>query len=43
MEGEPGDGVALTYGQLHRKVCQAANALEAMGVKKEIGSQFICR
>ena len=33
-EGEPGDQVTLTYGQLHRKVCQAANALEAMGVKK---------
>jgi len=33
-EGEPGDQVTLTYGQLHRKVCQAANALESMGVKK---------
>ncbi|MEQ9499985.1 MAG: acetate--CoA ligase [Deltaproteobacteria bacterium] len=33
-EGEPGDQVTLTYGQLHREVCKAANALEALGVKK---------
>ena len=32
-EGEPGDTRVLTYGQLHREVCKAANALEALGVK----------
>jgi acetyl-CoA synthetase len=32
-EGEPGDTRVLTYGQLHREVCKAANALAAMGVK----------
>ena len=34
FEGEPGDTRVLTYGQLHREVCKAANAMEAMGVKK---------
>ena len=34
FEGEPGDTRVLTYGQLHREVCKAANALETMGVKK---------
>jgi acetyl-CoA synthetase len=33
-EGEPGDQITLTYAQLHRKVCQAANALTGLGVKK---------
>jgi len=33
-EGEPGDQITLTYGQLHRKVCQAANTLTALGIKK---------
>ena len=33
-EGEPGDQKTLTYGQLHREVCKAANALAEMGVKK---------
>ncbi|MBV8759052.1 MAG: acetate--CoA ligase [Deltaproteobacteria bacterium] len=33
-EGEPGDTRVLTYGQLHREVCKAANALIALGVKK---------
>src|SRR3569623_666257 len=33
-EGEPGDARALTYGQLHREVCKAANALAGLGVKK---------
>ena len=33
-EGEPGDQKTLTYGQLHREVCKAANALEALGVTK---------
>jgi acetyl-CoA synthetase len=34
FEGEPGDTRVLTYGQLHREVCKAANALTALGVKK---------
>jgi acetyl-CoA synthetase len=34
FEGEPGDSRVLTYGQLHREVCKAANALTALGVKK---------
>ncbi len=34
FEGEPGDVRKLTYGELHREVCKAANALEAMGLKK---------
>ncbi|MGN6110772.1 MAG: acetate--CoA ligase, partial [Kofleriaceae bacterium] len=32
-EGEPGDTRVLTYGQLHREVCKAANALEQLGVR----------
>ena len=32
-EGEPGDSRVLTYRQLHREVCQAANALAALGVR----------
>ena len=32
FEGEPGDTRVLTYGQLHREVCKAANALAALGV-----------
>jgi acetyl-CoA synthetase len=32
-EGEPGDSRVLTYGQLHREVGKAANALSALGVK----------
>lgn len=31
-EGEPGDTRVLTYGQLHREVCKAANALTALGI-----------
>ncbi|HEX5063632.1 MAG TPA: acetate--CoA ligase [Kofleriaceae bacterium] len=31
-EGEPGDSRVLTYGQLHREVCKAANALIELGV-----------
>jgi acetyl-CoA synthetase len=31
-EGEPGDTRVLTYGQLHREVCKAANALAQLGV-----------
>jgi acetyl-CoA synthetase len=34
FEGEPGDTRVLTYGQLHREVCKAANALSALGVGK---------
>jgi len=34
FEGEPGDTRVLTYGQLHREVCKAANALTALGVKR---------
>jgi acetyl-CoA synthetase len=33
-EGEPGDSRVLTYGQLHREVCKAANALVELGVRK---------
>jgi acetyl-CoA synthetase len=33
-EGEPGDTRTLTYSELHQKVCQAANALLALGVEK---------
>jgi acetyl-CoA synthetase len=34
FEGEPGDTRVLTYGQLHREVCKAANALTALGVQQ---------
>ncbi|NJM19786.1 MAG: acetate--CoA ligase [Richelia sp. SM1_7_0] len=33
-EGEPGDSRTITYAQLHREVCQFANALKQLGVKK---------
>lgn len=33
-EGEPGDSRTLTYAQLHREVCQFANALKKLGIKK---------
>jgi acetyl-CoA synthetase len=33
-EGEPGDERVLTYRQLHREVCRAANVLKALGLKK---------
>jgi acetyl-CoA synthetase len=33
-EGEPGDSRTLTYGELHREVCQMANVLKGLGVKK---------
>lgn len=33
-EGEPGDSRTLTYSQLHREVCQFANVLKQLGVKK---------
>jgi acetyl-CoA synthetase len=33
-EGEPGDSRTFTYAQLHREVCQMANALKQLGIKK---------
>ncbi|MEO8636511.1 MAG: acetate--CoA ligase [Gemmatimonadales bacterium] len=33
-EGEPGDRRTLTYWELHRETCRAANALKALGVTK---------
>ena len=33
-EGEPGDVRTFTYRELHQQVCQAANALKALGVGK---------
>jgi acetyl-CoA synthetase len=33
FEGEPGDTRVMTYGQLHREVCKAANALTELGIK----------
>ncbi|MCA9231203.1 MAG: acetate--CoA ligase [Planctomycetales bacterium] len=31
-EGEPGDSRTLTYAQLHREVCKAANCLKKLGI-----------
>jgi acetyl-CoA synthetase len=33
-EGEPGDTRTITYADLYRSVCQAANALTGLGVRK---------
>jgi acetyl-CoA synthetase len=33
-EGEPGDSRTITYQQLHREVCKAANALKEMGIQE---------
>jgi acetyl-CoA synthetase len=33
-EGEPGDRRTLTYFELHRQVCQFANVLKSLGVKR---------
>ncbi len=33
-EGEPGDKRTLTYWELHREVCQFANVLRSLGIKK---------
>jgi acetyl-CoA synthetase len=33
-EGEPGDSRTLTYAQLHREVCQFANVMKHLGIKK---------
>jgi len=33
-EGEPGDSRVITYGELHREVCQFANAMKSLGIKK---------
>jgi acetyl-CoA synthetase len=32
-EGEPGDRRTITYWELHREVCRAANALQKLGVR----------
>jgi acetyl-CoA synthetase len=32
-EGEPGDSRTITYRELHREVCRAANALASLGVQ----------
>ncbi|MCC6511177.1 MAG: AMP-binding protein, partial [Pirellulaceae bacterium] len=32
-EGEPGDTRELTYAQLHKEVCRAANMLKSLGVR----------
>lgn len=34
FEGEPGDTRTITYEELHGEVCQAANALTELGVRK---------
>ncbi|NUP98352.1 MAG: acetate--CoA ligase [Armatimonadetes bacterium] len=34
FEGEPGDQEAVTYRQLHEKVCRLANVLKGLGVTK---------
>ena len=34
FEGEPGDTQTLTYADLHKEICKAANALETLGVGK---------
>jgi acetyl-CoA synthetase len=34
FEGEPGDTRTLTYAELHREVCKAANALTQLGIAK---------
>lgn len=34
FEGEPGDVRTITYAQLQREVCQFANVLESLGLKK---------
>ena len=34
FEGEPGDKKVLTYSELHREVCKAANLLKSIGIKK---------
>ena len=43
-EGEPGDTRTLTYADLHREVCQAANALtDARRRRPATGSRSTCR
>ncbi len=42
-EGEPGDTRTITYADLHRSVCQAANALTDLGVGPATGSPSTCR
>ena len=44
FEGEPGDTRVLTYGQLHREVCKAANALDdARRARRATSSRSTCR
>ncbi len=31
-EGEPGDSLTLTYAELHREVCKAANCMKKLGI-----------
>ncbi|MFP6693095.1 MAG: acetate--CoA ligase, partial [Pirellulales bacterium] len=33
-EGEPGDTVTLTYGELHREVCKFTNVLKSLGIRQ---------
>lgn len=40
-EGEPGDSRTLTYAQLHREVCQFANVLKQLGVKKRRSHRYL--
>jgi len=43
-EGEPeGDRRTVTYADLHREVCQAANALTELGVRPATGWRSTCR
>ena len=44
FEGEPGDTRDVTYADLQREVCQAANALTELGVQaRATGSRSTCR
>jgi acetyl-CoA synthetase len=43
FEGEPGDTRVLTYHQLHRAVCQAANALTTSACAPATSSRSTCR
>ena len=42
-EGEPGDRRTLTYFDLHREVCQFANVLKSLGVRRATASRSTCR
>ena len=44
FEGEPGDTRTITYAELQREVCQAANALTELGrARRATGSRSTCR